>query len=104
MGLLVILLLWSVACCNSHSLLRAPCVFRTDEVDMHKYAAILAATEPYRVEALSLIKKSTCPMTWMHCALAGKSLFNVVLPMRSYNKNIDVACEQYLSRVADTLR
>jgi hypothetical protein len=30
--------------------IRAPCVFHQNEVEMHKYAAVLAASEPFKMQ------------------------------------------------------
>ena len=42
--------------------IRAPCVFRSDEEELHKYAAILAATEPFRLLCNAQIKNTMNPI------------------------------------------
>lgn len=71
---------------------------------MHKYSAILAATEPFRYKANELISKSICPLKWIMCRLSGKSVIGQTFHMRSYNKHVDLACESYEDRVKSTLR
>lgn len=41
--------------------IRAPSVFRYDEINYHKYSAILAATEPFKIQCIAQIKKSLGP-------------------------------------------
>jgi hypothetical protein len=43
--------------------IRAPSVFRSDEVDLQKYSAILAATEPFRVSCFESVKRSINPLS-----------------------------------------
>ena len=53
------------------SAIRAPCVFRADEEDLHKYAAILAATEPFRSLCNTQIKKAMNPIVYTIRWLSG---------------------------------
>lgn len=106
------------------SAIRAPCVFRADEEELHKYAAILAATEPFRLLCNTQIKKALNPIAYLFHLLAGaeiipyfiflyylkcfllegKPLLNHALELRSKNKAIDLACDRYETRVESTLR
>ena len=53
------------------SAIRAPCVFRADEEELHKYAAILAATEPFRSLCNTQIKKAMNPIDFIIRWLSG---------------------------------
>jgi hypothetical protein len=55
-------------------MIRAPSVFRSDEVEMHKYSAILAATEPFRIQCEEQIKKSVNPIGLAVRRMLGKEL------------------------------
>lgn len=85
-------------------MIRAPSVFRADEVDMHKYSAVLAATEPFRYQANEAVKNAIGPLRYIILKLKGKSIINQALGMRSANKDLDIACEKYEQRVESTLR
>ena len=50
-------------------------VFRRDEVDLHKYSAVLAAIEPFRLQLSEEIKKSLSPMSYIFHKIKG-------IPMR----------------------
>jgi hypothetical protein len=101
-----LVILWCNKCFvdGTTFMIRAPSVFRSDEVDMHKYAAILAATEPFRVQADEAIKGAIGPFRHMLAKMQGKSLMSSALALRSSNDEIDVACEKYETRVESTLR
>lgn len=55
-------------------LIRAPSVFRSDEADMHKYSAILAATEPFRIQCEEQIKRSANPIKFLAKRILGTLL------------------------------
>lgn len=44
------------------SYIRAPSIFRGDEADMHKYSAVLAATEPHQIACHNSILNSVGPL------------------------------------------
>jgi len=52
--------------------LRAPCIFRADEPDMHKYSAILATTQPFRLNCIQQIKQSMNPFDVFLGKISGK--------------------------------
>lgn len=54
------------------ALIRAPTIFRPDEHDMHKYSAVLAATEPFRVQCEEQIRRSLSPISYAVRRLSGK--------------------------------
>jgi hypothetical protein len=51
--------------------IRAPCVFRSDEEEMHKYSAILAATEPFRNLCHAQIKNAMNPLVYFFYWIQG---------------------------------
>ena len=53
------------------SAIRAPCVFRADEEELHKYAAVLAATEPFRSLCYAQIKNAMNPFDYIIRWLSG---------------------------------
>lgn len=65
----VILLL---LCQSSHSRINTVAVFRRDEVDYHKYSAILGAIEPCRMQLQDDIKKSLNPMNYIFHKIKGQ--------------------------------
>ena len=52
--------------------IRAPCVFRGDEVEMHKYSAVLAATEPFKESCQKHVMNSIGPIKRLSFLLGGK--------------------------------
>lgn len=54
--------------------IKAVSIFRPDEVDMHKYSAILAATEPFRYQCEAQIKTSVSPVKRVFMKLNGSTL------------------------------
>jgi hypothetical protein len=53
--------------------IRAPSVFRADEEEMHKYSAVLAATEPFRNLCNTQIKMAISPFKYLILLLKGVS-------------------------------
>lgn len=51
--------------------IKALSVFRPDETDMHKYSAILAATEPFRLQCTKQIKESINPLKYLLITISG---------------------------------
>ena len=50
-------------------------VFRRDEVDLHKYSAVLAAIEPFRLQLSEEIKKSLNPLSYIFHKIKGILIF-----------------------------
>lgn len=61
--LLLSIFIASITCtlAGSH-FIRAPSVFRSEDAEMHKYAAILAATEPFKASCVRQIMQSVGPL------------------------------------------
>lgn len=49
----------------------APSVFRADETEFHKYAAVLAATAPFKAVCNQQIKQSVGPLRQLLFKLSG---------------------------------
>jgi hypothetical protein len=60
-------------------LLRAPCIFRPNEPEMHKYSAILATTQPFRASCIEKIKNAISPLTHLFGKLTGMVLYVLLL-------------------------
>ena len=58
----------------SDARISAIAVFRRDEVDLHKYSAVLAAIEPFRLQLSEEIKKSLNPMSYIFHKIKGASM------------------------------
>ena len=50
----------------------AVCVFRREEIDLHKYSAILAAIKPIRGQLGNEIKKTLSPLDYYYHKIKGK--------------------------------
>ena len=48
-------------------------IFRRDETELHKYSAVLAAIEPYRLQLIDEIKSSLNPISYLFHKLKGMS-------------------------------
>ena len=46
-------------------------IFRRDETELHKYSAVLAAIEPYRLQLIDEIKSSLNPISYLFHKLKG---------------------------------
>jgi protoheme ferro-lyase len=103
---LYLCLILLLVCFNVHSstLVRAPSLFRADEVDMHKYSAVLASTEPFRQQCIEKIQKASNPFVILISKITRKSLLEVGQQNRHCNEAIDNALNRFESRVQNTLR
>ena len=82
----ILLMLFQV----SHAKISAIAVFRRDEVDLHKYSAVLAAIEPFRLQLSDEIKKSINPLSyafhkmkgnyWTNCCFIWSRLYLCICP------------------------
>ena len=59
---------------QSNAKIAAVAVFRRDEVDYHKYSAVLAAIEPFRLQLSEEIKKSLNPISYAYHKIIGNEL------------------------------
>ena len=59
----------------SNAKISAVAVFRRDEVDLHKYSAVLAAIEPFRLQLSEEIKKSLNPLSYIFHKIKGILIF-----------------------------
>ena len=79
-------------------------IFRPEESELHKYSAVLAATEPFRLRCDSEIKRAINPVKRLYYKLRGVSLSDPSSIARIENKAVDVACARYEQRVDDILK
>jgi len=86
------------------SRIKALPIFRADEVEYHKYAAILAATEPIRLQCDLEIKKSLNPVAYWYHKLKGTPLSDPATLLRIDNKGVDLACNKYERKVDEVVK
>ena len=67
-GAVVLLIVFQL----SDARISAVAIFRRDEVELHKYSAVLAAIEPFRLQLGEEIKKSLNPVTYALHKLKGE--------------------------------
>eukprot|EP01041_Mallomonas_annulata_P007517 gene7517-15380_t len=79
-------------------------VFSPEETDMHKYSAILASTEPYRLQRDSDIKKSMNPIQYWFHKIKGTQFNDPSCLLRLENKAIDLACLRYEKKADEIVR
>ena len=79
-------------------------MFKPEESDLHKYSAVLAATEPIRLRCELEIKKSLNPFSYMIYKLRGLNFKDPSGILRIDNKAIDAACTRYENRVEEVVR
>ena len=79
-------------------------IFRPDEPELHKYSAVLAATEPFRLRCDLEIKRAMNPIKHLFYKLRGASLTDPSSIVRIENKAVDIACARYEQRVDEILR
>lgn len=90
--------------CGSSFDIRAPCVFPPDDIEMHKYAAVLAATEPSRNLCSKQINAAIGPLPRVTTFFKGKSIISEAAAMRNDNEEVDKAFSRYEMRVENILR
>ena len=79
-------------------------VFKPEESDLHKYSAVLAATEPIRLRCEVEIRKSMNPFSYMIYKLRGAKFKDPSGSVRIENKAVDAACIRYENRVDEVVR
>ena len=84
--------------------IRAYHVFDKDHVDLHKYAAILAAQETQRKIRDTELKKLMNPMYFWLCKMDVRKNFNdPESRLRRGNEKVNDVCEDYERRLIDTV-
>ena len=79
-------------------------VFKPEESDLHKYSAVLAATEPIRLRCEYEIRKSLNPFSYVIYKLRGVNFKDPSGILRIENKAIDAACTRYENRVEEVVQ
>lgn len=81
--------------------IRAYSVFGRDQVELHKYAAILAASEHYRSLRNKAIEKLMNPISFWFCNTNSKEFNNHDSKLRRTNSKVDSVCEAYEAKLLD---
>lgn len=107
--LLTILVLVNIHCVLSGSdfdiRIKAVSIFKADsENEYHKYAAVLAATEPFRLQCDVEIRKALNPLVYYFHKLKGTTLSDPTSSLRIDNRNIDNAFTKYESKVDEIVK
>ena len=89
---------------DAGSNIRAVSIFRADESDLHKYSAVLAATEPIRVRCNNEIKRAMNPFEILYHFVKRTKLKDPNGVIRIENKGVDQACSRFENRVDEVLR
>ena len=79
-------------------------VFRNDEIIYHKYAAVLAAAEPFRLQFEKDIETYLNPVQYLCRKLFKSSLKKTIEILRQKDGELDVTCSRYEKRVDDIVR
>ena len=79
-------------------------MFLPEESDLHKYSAVLAATEPIRLRCEVEIRNSMNPFSYMIYKLRGAKFKDPSGNVRIENKAVDAACVRYENRVDEVVR
>ena len=84
--------------------MNAVAIFRRDEVDMHKFSAVLAGIEPCRMQLNDDIKRSLNPLRFLYHKLKGTNLEDPNNGLRYTDRNIEMAYQKYETRINDIVR
>ena len=66
----------------------AVCVFRREEIDLHKYSAILAAIKPVRGQLDREIKKALSPIDYYFHQMKGKLYWLICLSLLQHHASL----------------
>ena len=93
-----------LAVVNCVALMKTVSIFRPEESDYHKYAAILAATEPLRIQCDEDIKKKVNPLTLLYHSIKGTAVKDPTSTLRIENADVDHICLRYEQRVEEIVK
>lgn len=79
-------------------------VLQRDQIHLHKYSAILAAIEPFRLQLKEELKRSMNPLRFLLHELKGINLDDPNNGLRSANQGTDLAYSRYENRINDIVR
>ena len=83
--------------------IRAYAVIDRDQMELHKYAAILAASQPQRIIRDQEIKSILNPFSYFLWKLEGGAFNNPKSRLRLLNAEVDAVCEDYERRLLDVV-
>lgn len=86
------------------TLLKAVSVFQPHESDYHKYSAIMAATEPLRIQCDEDIRKKVNPIVLLFNTLKGTSVKDPSSSVRIENADVDHICLKYEQKVEEIVK
>eukprot|EP01038_Epipyxis_sp_PR26KG_P006240 gene6240-8595_t len=105
--------IYALFCVTIHSVIcivappsrfRAVSLFRSDEEDYQKYSAILATSEPFRLQCEEQIKDSVGSFKYFWLKITGKASLQQIQYLRKESKEIDLALARYSLRVENILK
>ena len=79
-------------------------VFRSDEAIYHKYSAILAASEPFRLQFQSDIESCFNPLQYIWYKFSSILSTYDIDKLRTNHPSIDSICSTYETRIDDVIK
>ena len=86
------------------ALFKAVSVFQPHESEYHRYSAIMAATEPLRIQCDEDIKKKVNPIVLFFSTLKGTSVKDPSSSIRIENADVDHICLKYEQKVEEIVK
>ena len=84
--------------------LKAISIFKDKDAKLHKYSAILAASEPFLSERNDDIRKILNPVKYMYHRVIGTTFNDPDSKLRRNNKNVDIVCSKYERRTSEIVK
>jgi hypothetical protein len=84
--------------------IRAVAVFANKDASLHKYSAILAASEPFLTQRNSEIRSILTPLVFWYYKFSGTSFNDPTSKIRQMNERVDAVCQQYEKRTGEIVR
>ena len=84
--------------------LKAISIFQDKDAKLHKYSAILAASEPFLSERNEDIRKILNPVMYMYHRVIGTTFNDPDSNLRRNNKNVDIVCSKYERRTGEIVK
>ena len=84
--------------------IQAISILRRDEADLHKYAAIMAACEPFLLQRNKEIQESVKPFQYFYQKIRGNPFDDPNHRLRRTNAFVNDACKRYERKTRDIVR